>query len=202
MSSKFQPHYLSCDSKIGMWLVCISKFFHADSNIVTSHWRLYSTILAEFPWYSESLVLKPESLLAHSDKIPEFKACLHLCWQYDWVETMNRHSYLHYMGSRMRYFLSLMIHIPKIFWGCWAWRSSQPQNQNRAVYLRLHMNLIWVSTTFKSYLWYCPPTGFMKLFASVHNAFPECLPPPLQHICSCQGHRVWMMIFMWVCNSC
>ncbi|KIJ90289.1 hypothetical protein K443DRAFT_15357 [Laccaria amethystina LaAM-08-1] len=58
MSSEFQPRYLPC-----------------DSNIATSHRRLYSTILAEFPWYSESLVLKPESILAYSNELPEFEAC-------------------------------------------------------------------------------------------------------------------------------
>jgi hypothetical protein len=43
-------------------------------NIATCHRRLYSTILAEFAWYSEALVLKPESLLAHSEKLLAFKA--------------------------------------------------------------------------------------------------------------------------------
>ena len=43
-------------------------------NIATSLRHLYSTILADFSWYSEALVLKPESILAHSDKLPAFEA--------------------------------------------------------------------------------------------------------------------------------
>lgn len=42
-------------------------------NIATCHRRLYSTILAEFPWYTEALALKPESVLDHCEKLPEFK---------------------------------------------------------------------------------------------------------------------------------
>ena len=82
MSSEFQPRYLSYDSNIGMWPVCMSNFFHADSNIATAHRRLYSTILAEFPWYSESLALKPESILAYSGELPEFEVCVSFCLQY------------------------------------------------------------------------------------------------------------------------
>lgn len=41
--------------------------------IATSERRLYSTILAQFPWYSEALASKPESILAHSEDLPGFK---------------------------------------------------------------------------------------------------------------------------------
>lgn len=44
-----------------------------NMNVATPNRRLYSTILAEFPWYSEALVLKPESVLAHSNGLPAFE---------------------------------------------------------------------------------------------------------------------------------
>ena len=52
----------------------IFDFSMLKVNIATSLRRLYSTILAEFSWYSEALVLKPESILAHSDRLPAFEA--------------------------------------------------------------------------------------------------------------------------------
>jgi len=74
MSSEFQPRFLSFDSNVGMHFFCTFEFCMLKVNIATSHRRLYSTILAEFSWYSEALVLTPESLLAHSDKLPAFEA--------------------------------------------------------------------------------------------------------------------------------
>ena len=74
MSSEFQPISLSYDSNISTCFFCIFNFSVLKVNIATCRRRLYSTILAEFSWYSESMVLKPESLLAHSDKLPGFKA--------------------------------------------------------------------------------------------------------------------------------
>ena len=74
MSSGFQPRHLPYDPSIGTCFVSIFYFSMLKATIAISHRRLYSTILAEFPWYSDSLVLKPQSLLAHSDKLPAFKA--------------------------------------------------------------------------------------------------------------------------------
>ncbi len=42
--------------------------------IATSERRLYSTILAQFSWYSQALTMKPESILAHGEKLSEFEA--------------------------------------------------------------------------------------------------------------------------------
>ena len=47
--------------------------------------------------------------------------------------TMNSYSYLRYLASRTCYSISSVIHAWRIFWVCWAWMSSQPQSQNRAV---------------------------------------------------------------------
>jgi hypothetical protein len=77
MSSLFKPPFLSYTPPTsGMCFVCIFDFsiLKMKVNIATCHQRLYSSILAEFAWYSESLVLKLESLLAHSEKLPAFKA--------------------------------------------------------------------------------------------------------------------------------
>lgn len=46
-------------------------------NPATSQRRHYSTILSEFPWYSESLVLNPESILAHHGRLSGFEASIH-----------------------------------------------------------------------------------------------------------------------------
>ena len=109
-----------------------STFSMLKVNMATSLRRLYSTILAEFSWYSEALVLKPESTLAHSDKLPAFEASSSflLC-----IQTMNNYSYLRCMASRTLYSISSVIHPWRIFWGCWAWMSSQPRCQSRAVTL-------------------------------------------------------------------
>jgi hypothetical protein len=80
-------------------------------NIATCHQRLYSSILVEFAWYSESLVLKPELLLVHSEKLPAFKASSSFINTIDCIQTLNSHSYLHYMASRTRYFSLSVIHI-------------------------------------------------------------------------------------------
>jgi len=106
MSSQFTPLLLSYDSNIGTSFICIFDFsiLKVKLNIATCHRRLYSTILAEFAWYSESLVLKPESLLAHSEKLPAFKASSSfLINVIDEIQTLTSYSYLRYMASRTRY---------------------------------------------------------------------------------------------------
>ena len=45
-------------------------------NVATPDRRHYSTILAEFPWYSEELALKPKSIMANSDKLPGYEVSI------------------------------------------------------------------------------------------------------------------------------
>lgn len=75
MSRLFESRYLPYDSNTGMYVLWKFKLLHSilNANIATSHRRLYSTILAEFPWYTEAIALKPDSLLAHCEKLPTFK---------------------------------------------------------------------------------------------------------------------------------
>jgi len=77
LSSGFQPRLLSYDSHIG---TCILDFSMLKVNIATSLLCLYSTIFAEFSWYLEALVLKPISILAHSNKLPAFKSSSSFLW--------------------------------------------------------------------------------------------------------------------------
>jgi hypothetical protein len=79
MSSEFQPRSLPYDSTIGLCFVSILSS-PLKVKIATCHRRLYSTVLAEFAWYSELLLLKPESLLAHSEKLPAFEASSPFLW--------------------------------------------------------------------------------------------------------------------------
>ncbi len=80
--------------------VCAYKKFHLlhsilNVNIVTCHRRLYSTILSEFPWYTEALALKPESLLAHCESLPAFKASpLLLLCALRFINLSNKQSFL------------------------------------------------------------------------------------------------------------
>ena len=50
----------------------------------------------------------------------------------DWIQTLNSHSYLHYMALRTHYSSLSVIHIWRIFGGCWVWMLSQPWCQNWA----------------------------------------------------------------------
>lgn len=57
-------------------LLCISESTMLNRNAGTPDRRLYSTILAEFPWYSEALVEKPRSPLDLSNKLPGFEVSI------------------------------------------------------------------------------------------------------------------------------
>lgn len=150
-----------------LYVLCLRFcFLHSmlTLNIATSDRRLYSTILAGFPWYSEALALKPESILAHFEKLPAFAVSyslsLYAC--YHWVQTINRHSYPPYTTSRMRYSILSVIHTWRKFGDCWAWTSSQTWIQNGAVLLWLRMNRHWAYTIFKNSVLCCVHTDFLK----------------------------------------
>ena len=74
MSSKFPPHFmLPYKPDTRMLILCSEIVADAEYNIATPDQRRYSTILGEFPWYSEELVLKPKSILANSHKLPGYE---------------------------------------------------------------------------------------------------------------------------------
>ena len=56
--------------------LCIYGSEMLNMNVETPDRRLYSSILAEFPWYSEALVEKPRSPMDLSDKLPGFEVSI------------------------------------------------------------------------------------------------------------------------------
>jgi hypothetical protein len=46
------------------------------SSVLHTSFYVPRNILAEFPWYSEELVLKPQSILANSNKLPGYEVII------------------------------------------------------------------------------------------------------------------------------
>jgi hypothetical protein len=88
-------------------------------NLATPIRRLYSTILAEFPWYSNALVLKPESILEHSNELPAFEVSRRKYWFILLLtlksNTGNRYFYVRYQASRICYLVLSAIQARRTF---------------------------------------------------------------------------------------
>ena len=59
---------------VGTW--CFSENPVLNANVAMPNRRQYSTILVDFPWYSNALVENPESILAHLDELPGFEVSI------------------------------------------------------------------------------------------------------------------------------
>ena len=70
----------------------MSLFVYTGANVAMPNRRRYSTVLAEFPWYSNALVENPASLLANLDELPGFEVSIISFRIRHWLIFLRRHS--------------------------------------------------------------------------------------------------------------